>query len=53
MDSIELLRIKDSQLLKQLIQTHLSFIIESNFDLNLIQQKTTKRKITNNGKSYH
>ena len=40
---------KNSQLLKQLIETHLSFIIEFEFDLNLIEeQKQNKRKFVAN-----
>ncbi|CAG2180312.1 unnamed protein product, partial [Oppiella nova] len=44
MDAIDVLRVKDSQLLGQLIRSHLSFIIDSNFDFDSIEPKVTKRK---------
>jgi hypothetical protein len=45
MDVIERLRFKNEQLLRQLIESHLSFVIDIDFEHNLCQQKLIKNQI--------
>lgn len=45
MDVIERLRFKNEELLRQLIESHLSFVIDIDFEHNLCQQKLLKNKI--------
>ncbi|XP_054168497.1 rho GTPase-activating protein 19-like [Oppia nitens] len=44
MNSIDRLHLKDNQLLTQLIQSHLSFIIDLNFDINSKEQTIGKKR---------
>jgi len=52
MDVIERLRIKNEELLRQIIQTHLSFIIDIDCEHNFSDQKQQNKKIVNNCKFY-
>lgn len=52
MDVIERLRIKNEDLLRQLIQTHLSFIIDIDSHHSFANKQNIKKKFTNNCESY-